>query len=55
MKFPKPIGFVNDFECILSVEEILEIENIISEYEKKTTKEIAVITTDSLYSYKKNS
>ncbi len=42
--FPTPIGFVNDFEGIFTSEEINQLETIISEHEKETSNEIAVVT-----------
>lgn len=44
--FPKPAGFVNDYAGILPNAQQLEAE--LSEYEKNTTIEIAVVTLDSL-------
>lgn len=41
---PEPIGFVNDFENILSQEEEKELNKLIAEYEKKTTVEITIVT-----------
>lgn len=44
--FPKPVGFVNDFANILPYKNLLE--QSLSEYEKNTTIEIAVVTIESL-------
>ncbi len=44
---PKSIGWVNDFENILSDEEEFRLTKIVSNYEKKTTREIAIVTIDS--------
>jgi uncharacterized protein len=46
-KFPGPTGYVNDYENLFSVKEKEILENLISDYEKKTTVEIAVITFDT--------
>lgn len=42
--FPKPIGFVNDFEELLSIEEVSKLENLLINYEKQTSNEIVIIT-----------
>jgi uncharacterized protein len=47
-KFPGPIGYVNDYENLFSVKEKEILENLISDFEKKTTIEIAVVTFDSV-------
>jgi uncharacterized protein len=49
--FPKPIGYVNDFEHIFTKEENQELENIIADFENKTTNEIAIVTTDNIGDY----
>jgi uncharacterized protein len=48
LKFPKRIGFVNDFENIFSEEEIKFLEKLLVYYEKSSNKEIAVITIGSI-------
>jgi uncharacterized membrane protein YgcG len=30
--FPKPIGYVNDFENVLSLEEVTKLENLLINY-----------------------
>ncbi|MCM8568538.1 TPM domain-containing protein [Gramella jeungdoensis] len=45
---PASVGHVNDFEGILSFNQIMDLEKIISDYEKETTREIAVITVESI-------
>ncbi|MFC6999044.1 TPM domain-containing protein [Rufibacter roseus] len=50
-KFPKPIGYVNDFENILSKEQIKELTEIITSFERKTTNQIAVVTISSVEPY----
>lgn len=42
--FPDPIGFVNDFEKILSSKEVAKLENFLINYEKQTSNEIVIIT-----------
>jgi len=44
----KPTGYVNDFANIISDSEQIEIEAIISNYEKQSGNEIAVVTIQSL-------
>jgi len=39
-----PVGYVNDFAGIIAPEQQQRLENIISELEKKTTAQIAVVT-----------
>lgn len=45
---PEPIGYVNDFGDLLSTEQEMKLEKIISDYEKKTTREIVIVTVDSI-------
>ena len=49
--FPFPIGYVNDYEQIFTKEQSKKLEKLISDYEKSTTKEIAVVTIDSIEPY----
>lgn len=49
--FPSEIGNVNDFEQIFDKNQIQELENIISDYEKKTSREIAIFTVKSIEPY----
>lgn len=51
MKFPKPIGYVNDYSKIFDTNQVFELNKIISEYEKKTTNEIVIVTIDSIKPY----
>ena len=46
-KLPEPIGFVNDFENILTKNEEKELNKLITDYEEKTTVEIAIVTIPS--------
>lgn len=50
-KFPKPIGYVNDFEEIFTVEQKNKLERKLSDYEEQTTNEIAIITINSIEPY----
>ena len=51
LKFPKQIGYVNDYENVFTNEQISELENIIRDYEKKTTNEICVVSLKSIEPY----
>ncbi|MBJ6366809.1 TPM domain-containing protein [Snuella sedimenti] len=50
-KFPKPVGYVNDFEQIFTPDQKILLEKLISNYEKRTTKEIAIITVSTIEPY----
>ena len=47
-KFPTQNGFVNDFENVLTKEEVKFLENLLVYYEKNSNREIAVITINSI-------
>jgi len=49
--FPKPIGFVNDFEDVLTVEQEKKLTELITRYEQKTTNEIVIVTINSIEPY----
>lgn len=49
--FPTKVGYINDFGKLLDSAQINELTSIIDDYEKKTTREIAVITVDSIAPY----
>ncbi len=49
--FPKPIGYVNDFENVFTKEENNELELLISDFEVKTSNEIAIVSIDSIGNY----
>lgn len=51
-KFPDYIGYVNDFEGILTQEQIKDLNEIISKHEKESTNEIAIVTIFSFEPYK---
>ena len=47
VQFPvKPLGWTSDFERIFSSDQILELDKIISKFEKETTNEIAIVTIE---------
>ena len=50
-KFPKPVGYVNDFENVFTEAQKNELEKFLSLYEQNTTNEIAVITINSIEPY----
>ncbi|MEI7501285.1 MAG: TPM domain-containing protein [Bacteroidota bacterium] len=51
-KFPAYIGYVNDFERILTQKQIKELNDIISKHEKETINEIVIVTISSIEPYK---
>jgi uncharacterized protein len=42
--FPKHIGYVNDFENLLSLNEVTKLESLLINYEKQTSNEIVIVT-----------
>ena len=50
-QFPHQMGYVNDFEGIFSNEQILELNGIISNHEKKTTNQIVIVSIKSFAPY----
>jgi uncharacterized protein len=49
--FPKSVGYVNDFEDILTEEEEKELTTIIKKLESQTTDQISIVTLSSLDPY----
>lgn len=49
--FPKPVGFINDFENILSEREEQELTELIKEHESRTTDQIAIVSLTSVEPY----
>lgn len=47
---PKPLGYVNDFENLLTPRQETVLDSIIRAYEKRTSVEIAVLTFDTTQS-----
>lgn len=45
---PQSIGYINDFDSLFTPEQTKEFEKLLSDFEKKTTIEIAVVTLDTL-------
>ena len=50
-QFPPTTGYINDFENIYTPEEIKELTEIISLFEKETENEIVVATIDNISNY----
>lgn len=48
---PQPVGYINDFENILTDQEESELTSIIKEHESQTTDQIAIVTLTSLEPY----
>jgi uncharacterized protein len=44
---PRPVGYINDFEHLFTPGQIDTLENLLHDYEQRTTIEIAVLTADS--------
>lgn len=42
-----PIGWVNDYDSIFTVDEVKKLHKLIADFEKETTVEIAVVTLDT--------
>lgn len=49
--FPQPIGYINDFEDILTDEQEMKLTIIIKNHEQETTDQIAIATLTSLEPY----
>ena len=47
-EYPSPVGWVNDFAGIFKQEDIDKMNEFLTDFEKKTTVEIAVVTISSL-------
>ncbi|WP_419869838.1 TPM domain-containing protein [Chryseobacterium sp. CT-SW4] len=43
-QFPEPLGYVSDYENTLTQTEILDLNTILSQYDKTTTNQIAIIS-----------
>jgi len=50
--FPKPKGWISDFDEILSVKEEEELTKLVAAYQVTTDREIAIVTTTSIDPYK---
>jgi uncharacterized protein len=51
---PRPLGYVSDFENILTPAEEKTLDSIVVDFEKATSIEIAIVTVDSTSLIKKN-
>lgn len=49
--FPSPMGYVSDFEHILTNDQILALNLVLKNYENETTNQIAIVTTTSIAPY----
>lgn len=43
-EFPKPLGYVSDYDNVLTNDQINKLSKILSDYEEKTTNEIAIVS-----------
>ena len=50
--FPKPIGIINDYGKIFTESQQSELSKILYNYEVETTRQIVVVTIDSIKPYK---
>ena len=48
VSFPQPVGYVNDFAHLLSSSDVARLTGLITELERKTTSEIAIVTLASI-------
>lgn len=46
VEFPKPSGYVNDFTRLFTTAEFSSLDSIVTNYEKETGNEIAIVTID---------
>lgn len=51
-KVPAPVGYINDFENVFSVQERKSLDSLVTAFEKVTTVEVAVVTLSGKYSTK---
>ncbi|HET6557144.1 MAG TPA: TPM domain-containing protein [Prolixibacteraceae bacterium] len=51
VKFPDRRGYVNDFEGILSSEQVKELNDLVANHEKETSHEIVLVTIGSFEPY----
>lgn len=50
-EFPKPVGYVNDFEEVFSAEEEAELSSIIKQHEQQTSNELVIVTVSDIAPY----
>lgn len=48
-RFPKPTGYISDFEGVFTPAERASLDSLVTTFEKETTAEIVVVTVDSLF------
>jgi uncharacterized protein len=46
--FPQPVGYVNDFAHLLPSSDVARLTGLVTELERKTTSEIAIVTLESI-------
>jgi len=51
LKFPKPVGYVNDYEGILTESQKTELESFLADYEQDTSREVVLVTVSSIKPY----
>lgn len=51
LKFPKPLGYVNDYKGILTDLEKNDLESYLTNYEHKNSREVVVVIVDSIKPY----
>lgn len=51
-QFPKPVGYVNDYESVFSQEERDSLTAIIKKHEDETTNQIAIVTIETYSPFK---
>ncbi len=49
--FPQPVGYVNDFEGILTGEQVKQLTGLIKKLEQATTDQVAIVTLNSIAPY----
>lgn len=51
VKFPNRLGYVNDFEGILSPEQVKELNDLVANHEEESSNEIVLVTIGSFEPY----
>lgn len=51
VKFPDRVGYVNDFEGILSPEQVNELNELVANHERETSNELVLVTIGSFEPY----
>jgi uncharacterized protein len=51
VEFPIPVGFINDFDNILSEEQEATLLDVVKQHQEATSNEIAIVTLTSLQDY----